>query len=259
MGYNRQQQKMKKIIVFLVVLFNVITISAQTNEFADLGLSVKWAYKNVGAMSPDGFGSYIAYGELSEQSNGRYDYSSYKWYKNGQYTKYCFDSSKGIVDNKYILDEEDDLATSLGEQWRSPTVEEWKELIQNCEWKQGYVNNVKGYYVCNNGDSIFLPAAGAAYEGGFVYKGRYLFYSSASLDSTDMENYMVMTDVMDIIETGGNGRIIGVPIRPVWGTRKTEDIIHIECNNTIRKEINDGRIFILRGDKTYTIIGAEVK
>ena len=49
-------------------------------------------------------------------------------------TKYCTDDSYGIiVDNKTILDPEDDVAhVKWGGSWRMPTIDEYKELIYNC-------------------------------------------------------------------------------------------------------------------------------
>ncbi|MGM9816741.1 MAG: hypothetical protein ACI304_06750, partial [Lepagella sp.] len=38
-------------------------------EWVDLGLSVKWATKNVGATSPSDYGDYYAWGETSTKSS----------------------------------------------------------------------------------------------------------------------------------------------------------------------------------------------
>lgn len=47
-------------------------------EAVDLGLSVKWASYNVGALNVDGRGSYFAWGETTEKAN-------YDWAKEGDY------------------------------------------------------------------------------------------------------------------------------------------------------------------------------
>ena len=77
-------------------------------------------------------------------------------------TKYCADSDWGRVDNKTILDPEDDVAhVKWGGTWRMPTMAEQDELRNNCTWTWTTQNGVEGYKVTGpNGNSIFLPAAG---------------------------------------------------------------------------------------------------
>ncbi|MEE1090753.1 MAG: hypothetical protein UH103_04940, partial [Paludibacteraceae bacterium] len=66
------------------------------------------------------------------------------------------------VDNKSILDEEDDAAkVNWGGDWRMPTDEELTELREKCTWEWTTLNGVNGYKVIGvNGNSIFLPTAG---------------------------------------------------------------------------------------------------
>lgn len=158
------------------------------HSYVDLGLSsgTLWATCNVGATSPEKYGSYLAWGETTPKTD--YDWSTYK-YCNGTYdtlTKYCTSSSYGTVDNKTVLDPEDDAATAnWGGAWRMPTMAELFELHYECTWAWTTRNGVKGYWVEGpNGNSIFLPAAG--YRG---YSGLYDadsggHYWSSSLDSS---------------------------------------------------------------------------
>ncbi len=131
----------------------------------DLGLSVKWASCNVGAESPEDYGSYFAWGEIEAKSD--YSWSTYKWCNGNtnSMTKYCTDSSYGTVDNKTTLNPEDDVAhVSWGDGWRMPTLDEIKELLNpsKCTWSWTTQNGVNGYKVTGpNGNSIFLPAAGS--------------------------------------------------------------------------------------------------
>ena len=143
-------------------------------EYVDLGLpsGLKWAAYNVGASSPEEYGGYYAWGETEEKED--YYWETYKWC-NGSYdtmTKYCTDSSYGTVDNKTVLDLEDDVAhVKWGGDWRMPTTEEQQELIYNCSWEWTALNGVNGYKVTGpNGNSIFLPAAG--YRHGTVVLSR---------------------------------------------------------------------------------------
>ncbi|MBQ9463468.1 MAG: leucine-rich repeat protein [Bacteroidales bacterium] len=136
-------------------------------EAVDLGLSVKWASFNVGASAPEDYGDYFAWGETEPKST--YDWSTYKWCNgsSNNLTKYNTSSSYGDVDNKTVLDPEDDAATvNMGGSWRMPTDAEWTELRDNCTWTWTNDYNgtgVKGQIVTSNkpgftDKSIFLPA-----------------------------------------------------------------------------------------------------
>ena len=139
--------------------------TANGHEYVDLGLSVKWATCNVGANVPPAYGDYYAWGETATKAD--YSWYNYKYasdYK--QLTKYCSDASygkDGFTDGKTALDHADDAAAAnWGGAWRMPTADEWKELIDNCEWTWTALNGVNGYEVKSkaNGNGIFLPAAG---------------------------------------------------------------------------------------------------
>ena len=102
-------------------------------------------------------------------------------------TKYNTDSSYGAVDNKITLDPEDDAATQImGGNWRMPTKDEFKELIDNTtnEWTQ--LNGVNGRkFTGSNGNSIFIPASGFDDGTGIDGKGLYGYYWSSSLHPSE--------------------------------------------------------------------------
>lgn len=155
-------------------------IKKELHEAVDLGLSVKWATCNVGATSPSDYGDYFAWGETEPKDN--YSDNTYKWCRGEDYiTKYCTDKKYGTVDNKTVLDSEDDVArVKWGGKWRMPTREEFKELVDKCRWiwaKDGY--NVTG----PSGRSIFLPAAGNCLGLDFHGRGWYGNYWAAILDN----------------------------------------------------------------------------
>ena len=128
-------------------------------EYVELGLpsGIKWATCNIGATKPEEYGGYYAWGETEEKSY--YDWDTYKWCNGtrNSLTKYCTDSDYGHVDNKTVLDPEDDVAhVKWGGSWRMPTSDEMQELNDNCTWQW----TTNGYRVTGpNGNSIFLPAA----------------------------------------------------------------------------------------------------
>ncbi len=151
----------------------------------DLGLpsGTLWADRNVGADAPEAYGDYFAWGEVTPKTE--YNWSTYKWCNgsSSSMTKYCTNSSYGTVDGKTVLDLEDDAAyVNMGAEWRMPTRSEQDELLNNCTWTWTTQNGVKGYKVTgNNGNSIFLPAAGYRYNSSL--------YSDGSLDDYSRGDY----------------------------------------------------------------------
>ena len=153
------------------------------HEYVDLGLpsGLKWATCNVGATTPEEYGDYCAWGETVEKQV--YDWKTYKWCKerDDKMTKYCVDDDFGDVDNRIVLDLQDDVARAQwGGAWRMPTHEEFEELLDNCAWQWTTLNGVDGYKVfALNGNSIFLPAAGCRSESQSI--GSNGFYWTSSL------------------------------------------------------------------------------
>lgn len=130
----------------------------------DLGLpsGLKWGDMNVGAITQEGFGYKFAWAEITPNT-----LETYKFYDRSsgsvRILKYCIDASRGTVDNKTVIEPEDDAATFyLGQHWRMPTREDWRELVENCETKIITINNVEGLEFTSNinGQSIFFPNAG---------------------------------------------------------------------------------------------------
>ena len=153
-------------------------------RIVDLGLSVKWAACNVGAVAPEEHGAYYAWGETTEKTN--YDWTTYKWCK-GEWdtmTKYCTDRDYGTVDNKTSLEINDDAAHKLwGGNWRMPTFDEIKELYTKCTWRWTTCNGVKGYIITGtNGNSIFLPAVGRFCDSSVIQYDYACWYWSSTLD-----------------------------------------------------------------------------
>ena len=198
--------------------------TAHLNDYVDLGLpsGLLWATCNVGANVPEEYGDYFAWGETTPKDT--YNWSTYQ-YCNGSFntlTKYCNNSSygyEGFTDDLTTLLPEDDAATAnWGSGWRMPTEEEWEELLDNTTVTWTTQNGVNGrLFTATNGNSLFLPAAGARWDGelGNVGSGNYW---SSSLD-------MVYSDNSDNalgfgFESGGYivgyaGRYYGFTVRPV--------------------------------------------
>ena len=221
-------------------------------EYVDLGLSVKWATFNVGATKPEEPGDYFAWGETEPYyepgtamnpvwKNGKeagYKWPSYKWCTgngDGTFTKYCSFKESGTVDHKTVLEPQDDAATAnWGELWRTPTENEWSELITNCTWTYTTENGVKGCRVKSNkagftNNSIFLPVTGVMgvhlqwpndilcwssfqnFDSYSQYQGCCL--SVFTKDGT-LQQYLQDDTMIGIDHTT---RDTGIPVRPVYG------------------------------------------
>ena len=164
-----------------------ITVSKPTGTieghgYVDLGLSVKWATKNVGASSPSDYGDYFAWGETRTKSS---------------YTKSnCFDCLDGKSDGRWGIYKiggktsisptsgHDTARENWGGTWRMPTITEFEELRKKCKWKWTSQGGHKGYKVTGpNGNSIFLPAA--SLRDGTNGVGRGGDYWSSTLHSSE--------------------------------------------------------------------------
>ncbi|MBP5558485.1 MAG: Ig-like domain-containing protein [Bacteroidales bacterium] len=199
-----------------------VTVSeAPKLEAVDLGLpsGTKWATFNVGASKPEDYGDYFAWGETEPKSN--YSWSTYKFelgtgYQ-GPFSKYVTKSSYGTVDNKTVLDPEDDAAhVNWGGSWRMPTLEECDELINKCTWTWTTQNGVNGRLVTGpNGKSIFLPAAGYRYGASLYDAGSDGNCWSSSLSTGGPDEAWCVDFYSGRVTRGNYGRCRGQSVRPV--------------------------------------------
>ena len=119
-------------------------------EAVDLGLSVYWSKYNLGANSPEEIGGQFAWGETNPKDS--YSINNYSYYDNDR--AMYIDIGDNIYGTKY-----DAATVNLGANWRMPTKEEMKELLDKCnsEWTQ--INGVNGLkFTGTNGNYIFFPA-----------------------------------------------------------------------------------------------------
>lgn len=139
--------------------------------WVDLGLpsGLLWANRNIGALAPEDFGDYFAWGETFPKST--YNWNTYRYAHGDQYnlTKYCNDPNygyNGYADTLTVLQPDDDAASvHWGSGARIPTDEEWMELKNNTTHRWAIQNNVQGWlFTAGNGKSLFLPAAGQYYK-----------------------------------------------------------------------------------------------
>ncbi len=136
------------------------------HPYVDLGLpsGTLWAKCNVGANAPEEVGDYFAWGETAPKTSynfkneGDYKYGIYNYSDTDNYgtTKY------NNIDGMITLEATDDAATViLGSEWRTPTVDDFNELLTKCTWTATSRNDVSGFEVKGqNGNSIFIPVSG---------------------------------------------------------------------------------------------------
>ena len=97
------------------------TLRVEDTRAVDIGLSVFWADRNVGADAPQAYGDYFPFR------------ASVPW----------------------------------GGEWRTPTAAELEDLSNKCSWELTALEGIAGYKVTGpNGNSIFLPLAGAVWSDG---------------------------------------------------------------------------------------------
>jgi hypothetical protein len=188
------------------------------SEIVDLGLSVKWRNRNIGASSPEEYGDYYAWGEIETKDD--YSEFTYKWWSASSmvFTKYNTCSVYGPTDDKAELEADDDVASvELGANWRMPTVAEFDELMKNCKWILTALNGVSGYVVVSNknGNSIFLPAAGCCEGASNDAVSLIGCYWSSSLCADDSYYSSYLLFVSDRMICRGQHRFYGLSIRPV--------------------------------------------
>ncbi|MBR5842402.1 MAG: hypothetical protein IKY64_07350 [Bacteroidaceae bacterium] len=185
----------------------------------DLGLSVKWACCNVGAESPEEYGGYYAWGETEEKAIEDYTSLNYKYYLGDLDGDGSFmDSNEYVNIGTDISGTQYDVAhVKWGNGWRMPTSSEFQELIDSCSWKELTINGNVGYHVVGpNGNSIFLPVAGAIYVGGYIEVGYHGMYWSSTYcpDDEPLASYLEFSIYGDP-GVGVIGRLGGCTVRPV--------------------------------------------
>ena len=199
------------------------------HEYVDLGLSVKWAKYNIGATKPEEYGYYFAWGETEPKSYFSWD--NYKFTTDGGSTLTKYTGS----DYTKLVREDDAAALGWGGEWRTPTVEEFQELFNNCtgEWIKAnnpefggvagtkFTSNKPGY----TDNYIFFPATGCRF-GSELYGAGVICYNWSSTlydaDSHRAHRSVLRDSPEDLIRS--DGRPGGHPIRAVFPSgRNTDD------------------------------------
>lgn len=132
LGSNNMTQAINQAVRLGILSFlaaAVAPVQAQSVDLGpkaiDLGLSVKWSDRNLGAVSPLEAGGYYAFGEVTEKEY--YDWSTYMHCDDGDMFSQHDIGEESICGTEY-----DAAHVILGGDWRMPTAEEMEELIGSC-------------------------------------------------------------------------------------------------------------------------------
>ena len=135
----------------------------------DLGLSVMWADRNLGAASSGERGDCYAWGETETKED--YEPKNYTFYKgdidgDGHLSIAEFDFPATEISGT----EYDAARVQWGGKWRMPTYEEINELFEKCtEDRRGTGWN----FIAPNGARIFLPCYNIDYWSGSLISGEF--------------------------------------------------------------------------------------
>ena len=191
----------------------------ETDRWVDLGLpsGILWAKYNVGATSPEEYGGYYAWGETEEKSSYSWENYKYKTSKLGDEGPYmtAINIGSNICNTNY------DIAHA---QWglgaRMPTINDIKELINNCTLRAFSFKGVKGVEVIGaNNNSIFLPFGGFRAEDDRMYTGVFGYYLTGTLYYVDDEEdcYDFVYNLTVEIYENDFGYYWEYPIERRWG------------------------------------------
>ena len=204
-----------------------VKVTFAVPEAVDLGLpsGTLWGSFDLGASKMGEKGKLFSWGELEPKSD--YNFFNYRFYISGNansnvvYSKYVFDDGEthGEIDGKKQLETVDDAAHfHLGGNWYLPTIDQVKELWNNCDLTQETVGGLKGWKFTSKiagyeTSSIFFISTGIEYNGSITFPDNFYVWTS-SLYSTTSVYAAAFTDRYSSI-TLGVTRQYGISIRPV--------------------------------------------
>lgn len=190
----------------------------------DLPSGTLWATCNVGASKPSDSGLYFQWGGTKgytkEQvgKDKQFNWNDYKWSRDGSNTIF----SKYIKEGATLNLEDDAANVNMGGIWHMPTPNQISELINNTTSEWDTLDGVKGRLFTSKKDtskSIFIPAAGGAWDNLVLGVGKYGFAWSSML-STILVGYgqsIFFNSENIYLSYNSFSRCNGFPVRGVIG------------------------------------------
>ena len=125
--------------------------------------------------------------------------------------------AKSDSDFGNLYEWKEDIATQeLGNCWSIPSEDQFKELIDSCEWSWISVNNINGFRIVGkNGNSIFLPAGGWGKDS-IEYRNKYGYYWSSTLSANKQYARQLLFPKKGKGYVGNGELHVGRSVRPVY-------------------------------------------
>ena len=187
----------------------------------DLPRVTLWAAMNVGASKPSDFGLYFQWGDTVGYTaaqvgkDKQFNWSNYKWSINGSSSNFSKYTTPGAK-----LELKDDAANAnMGGSWHMPSPTQLKELTANTTstWTTQDGVNGKLFTSKKNGNSIFIPAAGYAWDGSLYFSGDGGGMWSSVLSAGYVDSGQNLGFNSDNANLNNNNRYNGFSVRGVLG------------------------------------------
>ncbi|MCM1489790.1 MAG: response regulator transcription factor [Muribaculum sp.] len=224
-------------IISSIIAGTPLSMDARDNTVlnpVDLGLSVKWADRNLDAESELDSGGFYSFGET--QTKEYYDWSTYQHCDDGDIIlqHYLGENISGTeYDAAYML---------LGEGWRMPTLEEVEELLEHCmvtNFPSENGNHAYTRIAASNGNFIDIPICGYMNKDKLLYSGKEAEILTGSMDTDEEEEdgiiyrinapyVMACTNTTEPLVIMASSHL-GFNIRPVNDGMTGVEIVTWEC------------------------------
>lgn len=231
----------------------------------DLGLSVQWGDRNLGAPSILEPGGYFAFGEVEEKDV--YDWTTYLNCDEEDEFSQHYIGDESIAGTEY-----DAAVYSLGPDWRIPTGDEITELIENCTYEiMEAEGRMYGRFTSANGNTIDIPFVGYMSNDHLLYDNREGYVWSASFWVEEGEEdgfvyrvngpeFLGMTTSQPVAGLYESSSHLGFQIRPVYvgntgvssipDAGSDEDVVYTIDGRRVKAPTAPG-LYIINGRKHF--------
>lgn len=186
-------------------------------KMVDLGLSVKWASHDLGAISEENIGLHLPWGDVTGNA----------------YSASTYPSDQNIKDYD-ISGSKYDIAThEWGDEWRMPSIEEFKELWDNTTKtlvrNYGYDDVTAIKFTAANGNYIVLSLGGYKENGNLSKYSSFGFYWTSNLpeENNGWPAAWGLQSASNGYQSSAN-KHFGLLIRPVYGKRADAEVDGVE-------------------------------
>lgn len=207
-----------------------LTVNAIPSGFVDMGVSVLWAEKNIGASSIYSYDcSFFSWGNIDEHiPTNTSSFSPYDWGTANDTEPYK--SSIGATLTGNIGANNDAARQILGSPCRMPTAAEFSELFRNVKYinadgseipssnanKLVTINGITGIYIESNinGNRLFIPCCGHGRSTAWEYRGTYGYYWSSTYNTPAAVRFLYISSG-GVFPQNNSSRFYGNSIRAV--------------------------------------------